>query len=229
MKGKTWIKKSMAMKKLLSVFLLLFLMTSAYAQSKFKLTFLASPQVTWLKSDSKEISPDRSFLGFGYGIEGDFYLGSENYALTTGLTMSSAGGSLIFAPSISFDGKVLPVGTKVEYFIKYVEVPLAIKMRSKDFNRTRIFAQFGITNWFNVGTKASTSDNTFQKEGVKGEVKLYNIGLNVGTGLEYDLGHGNSLTGGLVYSNGLLDATSNSTISESTTLKVVRFRLGFVF
>jgi hypothetical protein len=106
---------------------------------------------------------------------------------------------------------------------------VAIKMRSKDFNRTRIFAQFGITNWFNVGTKASTSDNTFQKEGVKGEVKLYNIGLNVGTGLEYDLGHGNSLTGGLVYSNGLLDATSNSTISESTTLKVVRFRLGFVF
>ncbi len=219
----------MAMKKLLSVFLLLFLLTSAYAQSKFKLTFLASPQVTWLKSDSKDISPDRSFLGFGYGIEGDFYLGSENYALTTGLTMSSAGGSLIYSPSINFDGKVLPVGSKVEYFIKYVEVPVAIKMRSKDFNRTRIFAQFGITNWFNVGTKASTGDNSFQKEGVKGEVKLYNIGLNVGTGLEYDLGHGNSLTGGLIYSNGLLDATSNSTISESTTLKVVRFRLGFVF
>ncbi|MEI6138901.1 MAG: outer membrane beta-barrel protein [Mariniphaga sp.] len=217
------------MKKLLSVFLLLFLIASTNAQSKFKLTFLASPQVSWMKSDSKEISPDRSFLGFGYGIEGDFYLGNENYALTTGLTMSSAGGSLIYSPSINFDGKALPAGTKVEYFIKYVEVPLALKMRSKDFNRTRIFAQFGITNWLNVGTKAATSDLTFQKEGVKGEVKLYNIGLNVGAGLEYDLGHGNSLTGGLVYSNGLLDATSNSTISESTTLKVVRFRLGFVF
>ena len=229
MNGKTWIKKSMTMKKLISVFLLLFLITSAYAQSKFKLAFLASPQVSWMKSDSKEVSPDRSFLGFGYGIEGDFYLGSENYALTTGLTMSSAGGSLIYTPSINFDGKALPAGTKVEYFIKYIEVPLAIKMRSKDFNRTRIFAQFGITNWFNVGTRASTSDMTFQKEGVKGEVKLYNIGLNVGAGLEYDLGHGNSLTGGLVYSNGLLDATSNSTISESTTLKVVRFRLGFIF
>ena len=229
MNGKTWIKKSMAMKKLLSVFLLLYLMASANAQSKFKLTFLASPQVSWMKSDSKEVSPDRSFLGFGYGIEGDFYLGSENYALTTGLTMSSAGGSLIYTPSINFDGKTLPAGTKVEYFNKYIEVPLALKMRSKDFNRTRIFAQFGITNWFNVGTRASTSDMTFQKEGVKGEVKLYNIGLNVGAGLEYDLGHGNSLTGGLVYSNGLLDATSNSTISESTTLKIVRFRLGFVF
>jgi hypothetical protein len=182
-----------------------------------------------MKSDSKEISPDRSFLGFGYGIESDFYLGSENYALTTGLTMSSAGGSLIYTPSINFDGKALPAGTKVEYFIKYLEVPLAIKMRSKDFNRTRIFAQFGITNWFNIGTKASTSDNTFQKEGIKGEVNLYNIGLNVGAGLEYDLGHGNSLTGGIVYSNGFSDATSNATVNESTTLRIVRFRIGFVF
>ena len=147
MNGKTWIKKSMAMKKLLSVFLLLYLMASANAQSKFKLTFLASPQVSWMKSDSKEVSPDRSFLGFGYGIEGDFYLGSENYALTTGLTMSSAGGSLIYTPSINFDGKTLPAGTKVEYFNKYIEVPLALKMRSKDFNRTRIFAQFGITTY----------------------------------------------------------------------------------
>jgi len=229
MNGKTWIKKSIVMKKLLSVVLFFFLMASTYAQNKYRLTFLASPQVSWMSSGSKDISPDRSLLGFGYGVEGDFFLGNENYALTTGLTMSSVGGSLIYVPSINLDGKVLPAGTKVKYFIKYIEVPLVLKMRSKDFNRTRIFAQFGLTNWLNVDTKATSGDGTYQKEKVRGEVKLYNIGLNVGAGLEYDLGHGNSLTGGLVYSNGLLDATSNSTVSESTTIKVVRFRFGFVF
>ena len=92
MNGKTWIKKSMVMKKLLSVVLLLFLIAPTYAQGKYRLTFLASPQVSWMSSGSKDVSPDRSLMGFGYGIEGDFFLGNENYALTTGLTMSSAGG-----------------------------------------------------------------------------------------------------------------------------------------
>jgi len=217
------------MKKLIVVSFLLAVVLTSYAQSRFNLTFLTSPQMSWLKSDSKEINQDKSFVGFGYGVEGDIFMGSENYAITTGMTVSTLGGSLIYRQSIPFSGKVLPIGTKVDYFLTNLEFPLAIKMRTKDFNRIKYFAQFGLTNWFNIKARATTSDHSFQKETIHDEARLYTMGLNVGAGLEYDLGHGNALTGGLVYSNGFTDATPKSDNKGGFTLKSLRFRVGFVF
>jgi len=217
------------MKKLILILTLLFLTIVTYSQKRFNLTFIASPQVSWLKSDAKEIKGDGSFLGFGYGVEGDFFLGSENYAITTGMTVSSTGGSLVYEQAISFGGKILPTGTKVNYYLTNLEFPLVLKMRTRDFNRFRYFAQFGITNWVNIKTKASSSDGSFQKETVRDQIRFFNIGLNVGAGLEYDLGHGNAITGGLVYSNGFTDATTKQSTSDVTTLKVLRLRMGFMF
>ncbi|MCX6239456.1 MAG: outer membrane beta-barrel protein [Bacteroidia bacterium] len=217
------------MKKLILVLALLSVITVTYSQKRFNLTFLASPQVSWLKSDSKESEGSGGLLGFGYGVEGDFFLASENYALTTGMTVSTVGGSIIYRSSIPFSGKILPIGTKVDYYITNLEFPLALKMRTKDFNRFRYFAQFGLTNWLSIKSRATTSDRSFIKERIRDEIRFYNIGLNVGAGLEYDLGHSNAITGGLVYSNGFTDVTTNAGINDATTLKVLRIRLGFVF
>ena len=213
------------MNKILTVFILLAVITNCYAQKRFNLTFLASPQVSWLKSDSKNVNGGRSFLGFGYGVEGDLFLRSENYAITTGMTLSSAGGSLTYKTATPFSGKVLPAGTNVDFNLTFLEFPLALKMRTRIFFRTRYFAQFGLTNWFNIKARGTSSDRSFQKEPVQDEIRFYDVGLNVGGGFEYELGHENALTCGLVYSNGFTDATSTAGI----TMKVVRFRLGFVF
>ncbi len=211
------------------VLIFLSVITKSYSQKRFDLTFLASPQVSWLKSDSKDVIGDKSFLGFGYGVEGDFFLRSENYIIITGMTVSTAGGSLIYNSSIPFNGKVLPAGTKGDYYLTYLEFPLALKMRTRDFNRMRYYAQFGLTNWLNIKSKATSSDRSFQKETIRDEVRFYNIGLNVGAGLEFDMGHGNAITGGIVFSNDFTDVTTNTSINDVTTLKVLRFRLGFVF
>lgn len=219
----------MFLKKFILVLTLLSVTLVTYSQKRFNLTFLASPQVSWMKSDSKEIKEDGGFIGFGYGVEGDFFLGSENYAISTGMTVSTTGGSLIFGKAVPFSGVILPVGTKVNYYLTNLEFPLALKMRTRDFNRFRYFAQFGLTNWFNIKAKATTSDKSFQKETIKDEIRFYNIGLNVGAGLEYDLGHGNAITVGLVYSNGFTDATTNKSSNDVTSLKSLRLRAGFVF
>ena len=217
------------MKKLILMLALLSTTTVTYSQKRFNLTFIASPQMSWLRSDSKEIKGSKSFLGFGYGVEGDIFLGSDNYSITTGITVSSTGGSLTYSPALLLNDIELPADTKIDYLVTYLEMPLAMKMRTRDFNRTRYFAQFGLTNWFNIRSRASSSDGIFQKEAIKGEMRFCNIGLNLGVGLEFDLGSGNALTYGLIYSNSFTDATNNTAIKESTTLRVVRFRLGFVF
>jgi hypothetical protein len=219
----------MDMKKIILVLALLSVIMVTYSQKRLSLSFLASPQVSWLRSDSKSIGEGKNFTGFGYGVEGDFYLGSENYALTTGMTVSTAGGTLIYNQSVPFSGKVLPAGTKVDYYISYLEFPFALKMSTRDFNRLKYFAQFGFTNWFTLKAKATTSNGSFQKETISDEVRNYNVGLNVGTGLSYDLGQGNALTCGIIYSNGLRDATRNSDVNDTATLRVLRFRFGFVF
>lgn len=219
----------MFQKKFILILILLSVTVVSFAQKRFNLTFLASPQVSWLKSDSKDIKSNGGFLGFGYGVEGDFFVGSENYAIMTGMTVSTLGGSLIYNQPVIFDGAFLPPGTKVNYYLTNLEFPLALKMRTRDFNRVRYFAQFGLTNWFNIKAKATTSNGSLQKETIKDEVRFYNIGLNVGAGLEYDLGHGNAITGGVVYSNGFTDATTNKDSDDATTLKSLRLRVGFVF
>ena len=236
MVGITWIKnllviklKFILVKKFILVLTLMSVIFLTHAQNRFNLTFLASPQVSWLKSDSKDIKGGGAFIGFGYGVEGDIFLGSDNYAITTGMTVSTVGGSLRYPASMPFSGKTLTAGSEVDYFLTNLEVPFALKMRTRDFNRFRYFAQFGLTNWFNIKAKATSSDRSFQKEVISDEVRFYSMGINVGAGIEYDLGHGNAMTGGLVYSNGLTDVTTNSGVKDITPLKVLRFRVGFMF
>ena len=210
---------------------LLSALTDCYSQKGFSFSFIASPQISWLKSDSRNVSSENSFAGFGYGVEGDLFLMSDRYAISTGMTVSSAGGSLVYHQPVPFSGKLLPAGTKVDYYLTNLEFPLVLKMRTRNFNRMRYFAQFGLTNWINIKARGTSNDpeRSFQRESIRDEIRLIDIALNIGTGLEYDLGHGNALTGGLVYSNGFTDITANTAINGTTTLKVVRLRMGFCF
>ena len=218
------------MKRFTIIAIMLLLASTVWSQPKITATFITSPQLSWLATDSKEVSQQGSRFGFGYGVETDFYFG-ENYALNTGLTVSSLGGKLNYHPGSNFNfaGESLPSGTRIDYRMTHLEVPVTLKMISRDFHRVRLFAQFGFTHWFNIKAKASSSDGTFFLESVKEEVRFYNLGLNVGGGMMYDLGGKNYLTGGIVYSNGFMDATSNRDIKDDVLLKAFRMRIGFVF
>jgi hypothetical protein len=217
------------MKKLILFFILLSVITNSYSQKWFDLTVIASPQVSWMTSDSKYINSGKSQLGYDYGVEGDIFLRSDTYLLVTGMTVCGVGGSLVSNKPLPFDGRMLPVGTTVNYYLNDLEFPLALKMRTKNFNRVRYFAQYGLTNWINLRTKATTGDSIFQKQVVKHEIRFYNIGLNIGAGIDYDLGHGNSLTGGLIYADGFSDTTTKARQKNNTQLNVIRLRVGYVF
>lgn len=231
MSGTTIFKISKEEKKLILLIIFLSFIELSYSQKKFDLAFIASPQVSWMTSDSKFINHGKGYVGFGYGVEGDIFLHSDAYMIVTGMTISKLGGSLTYNTAIPFRGKVLPAGTTIDYALTNLEFPLALKMRTRNFNRTRYFAQFGLTNWFNIKTRATSNEaeNSSRMQPIRHEIRFYNLGLNVGAGLEYSLGHGNALTGGLVYSAGFVDSTNNAGINDATMLNVLRLRMGFVF
>ena len=145
----------MNLKKLILLLMILSVRQICFGQKRFDLTFIASPQVSWMTSDSKFIVRGKAFTGFGYGVEGDIFLHSDSYIIVTGMTVSTVGGSMVYKKSIPFHGKVLPVGTSLDYSLTDLEIPLALKMRTRNFNRMRYFAQFGLTNWFNIKTNGT--------------------------------------------------------------------------
>lgn len=217
------------MKKLLLSFLLLVVILFSYGQKKYDLTFIASPQVSWMTSDGKHIRNGKGFLGYAYGVEGDIFLRSDNYMIVTGMTVSTNGGSLIYNRPVQINGVPVRVGTSVDFNLTALEIPLALKMRTRNFNLMRYFAQFGLTNWITIKSSETTNDEAFQEMASKHQITLFNVGLNIGLGLEYDLGRGNALTAGLIYSDGFSDLTKNPGMRENTSLNVLRLRLGFVF
>jgi hypothetical protein len=217
------------MKKLILFSLLIISYSISTAQKIKTFTFVVSPQVSWLKSGSSDVKNGNDHVGFDYGVEGDLFLGSESYTIITGLTVSSTGGSLTYKIPVSFSDKLLPAGTSVDYDLRYLEIPFALKLHSKDFNRMRFYAQFGLNNWLNIRAKASSSNGTLDNENVGDEIGFYNLGLNIGGGFDYDLGNRNYLTCGIIYNGSFFDTTTNSTVNDITTLNTLRIRLGFIF
>ncbi|TKG94815.1 PorT family protein [Puteibacter caeruleilacunae] len=221
------------MKHILTTTLVLMIALSSWAQHRdVKLSFVASPQLSWMSSDDKLVSEAGSELGFGFGVSADiFFNNSDRYAFTTGVILNKNGGRLRYNPegTYSFSGEELPTGTKIDYNLSFIEIPFALKLKTAQFRRNSYWGQFGLTNLINVSAKAKTSDGSFDDNGISDEIKLYNVGLNIGAGFEYDLGGNNAVRVGLIYTKGLTDITDNSQIDDKATLSGLKLELGIVF
>lgn len=219
------------MKQTIIALAFIFTFMGTKAEKPFRLTFLASPQFSWMKSDLSEIDNYNNSIGFNYGVETDIFWGSENYAFTTGLTINNIGGDFMYDTDgdFTFAGKSLPSGSSINFKLRYLEIPLALKLRSKEFDRFNFFAQFGIANWFKLKSESTSSEGTIKAGNVKDEFKFYNIALNIGAGVEYNLGENNAITFGLIFNNGFLDVTNNEELNDVTSMKIFRLRTGFIF
>jgi len=219
------------MKKNVVSLLLVLLSIWATAQNKFELSFTVSPSVNWMSPSSNEVQNNQANFGYDFGVGADFFFDEEaRYAITTGLLISQTGGELTYntGQPFSFAGNQFSPGTSIQYRLEYVEIPIALKMRTKQFYRWSYWGLFGLSGGVNVSAKGDSSDGFFDKESIGEEVKLFNLSLNLGLGGEFDLGERNALVLGLVYKNGFVDVTSKS-LGNKTTLNSLSFKLGLVF
>lgn len=221
------------MKKFLLLLLICFISSGAFAQSiLYRLSFVAGPDISWMKSDQHFITSEGDKTGYTFGLNADFFFSqSLRYAFTTGLLINTQGGKLAYRTStpFNFSGATMQPGTTIRYNLKYLEVPTAIKLRTSQFYRNTYFGVFGLTNKINIGANGTSSDGKFQDDGINNEVSLFNTSLNVGGGFEYDLGKKNALSFGIYYNEGLIDVTTNKSVSDRTKLNSVRLQIGIIF
>ena len=219
------------MKKGLLLLIGLGFVSAGFAQQNFSLSFSASPTLNWMSPGVREIQNNKSTVGYEFGVNADIFFDEKHrYAFNTGVMIANTGGELTYNTSgdFSFGGETFASGTSIRYRLEYVEIPFALKLRTKQFYRWTYWGLFGIVGSVNVRAKGDSSDGVLDKTDINKEVKLFNTALNLGLGGEYDLGERNALILGLAYKSGFSDITKRS-LGEKTTLNSLTFKLGLVF
>ena len=194
----------------------------------------ASPQLSWMTSDASFTKNDGAIMGFNFGLLTDFFF-ADRYSLSTGVFINNTGGKLKYNETFSFKTSdstyVLAPESVVRYRIQYIDVPLAFRMESNPIGYFVYYAQFGVTNQIRVGASADIAAVEVNGVGCKDEVSLFNMGYNVGAGLNYYFSKNTAITVGILYNNGFLDVTSNSgkPKKDKVSLKSFMLRCGILF
>ncbi len=225
------------MKKFVLIGILFFVIASGYSQ-KIRMGLTASPKLSWLTSDRSNISSDGLQMGFNFGMQTDFFF-SDRYSITSGIMINNTGGTLLYSDSLSFRTSdkmlVLDPGSLVKYKIQYIDIPLAFRMESNQIGYFVYYAQFGVTNHIRVGASANIvaeadgMDASVDGSGCKDEVNLFNMGYNIGAGINYYFSKNTAITLGILYNNGFIDVTSNQGFKDSAYLKNFTLKVGLLF
>ncbi|MFV0521650.1 MAG: porin family protein [Mangrovibacterium sp.] len=224
------------MKRIVSTLLLLVLLaSSSFAQRRqaVNLSLSFNPTLNWLSIGGKDAQSTSVGFGYDYGLNADFFLDKYGrYALASGLIISNLKSSVNYNPDHDFSigsasySANTPVG--VDYKLSYIEIPLAFRLRTKQFNRSTFWGQFGVFTAWNFNAEASTDDGTLHRNDINKDISLYNMGLDLGIGCEYDLGEHNALSFGLIYKGGFFDIMTNN-LGDKTTTKSLALQVSFIF
>jgi len=156
--------------------------------------------MAWIKPDSKSIDRDGYRVGFGYGVQTEFRI-QENYAIASGLQISYRGGNLKFNNE-DLDSIVIP-DPVLNFKLQYVELPIALKMKTNEFNKIRYYGMFGFSPAYMIRAKYdSESEDDID---AKDDVNEFNVSMLIGAGIEYTISGSTVLTAGIEFNNGFFD------------------------
>lgn len=181
-----------------------------------------APNMAWLRSDTKGIDGDGSVIGYTFGLLTEFPVGQTgNYRFATGVFLNNVGGKTVSTYSLTDANNVTTAyENKTTTSLRYVEVPLTIKMMTNEIGLIRYYGQLGVSTSFNIrakqdfdlvattgGSSVTTSDT---KVDIMDDTNLFKAGLVVGGGLEYNVSGNTSLLFGLTYNNSFTTVNKKS-------------------
>ena len=200
------------------------------AQTNFRFGFQVSPSFSWMDSDDKKINSNGNNLGLKLGARGEFFF-AERYAIVSGLGFYfNTGGTMLYETGGVFwpksdlsseDYRVLPAEVDLKYSIRYVEVPLSLKLLTPDIGRDlKVFVEIPA---FFIGfrsqargdiSKAGNLDTN--DEDIRKDVIPLSLSWGAGAGGEYILrgssGGDTNILFGVFYQQGFTDVTTNKAI-----------------
>lgn len=204
----------------------------SWGQARMELSFTTGPSVNWMSTDNRSVRTQKAIMGYDFGIISDvFFSENEHYSLLTGLQVVNTGGTLSFRPnpSFTFNGETFSQPVDIKYNLRYLEVPFSLKLKTDQFHRVYYWGVFGLSGLVNVGANGTTNDGIFKRTNIRDEINMFNLGMNVGVGFDFDLGGNNAFSAGLIFQNGLTDVTTNNYFVDKTIVNSLKIRLGLIF
>ncbi len=195
-----------------------------------------APTISWMKPTAStddqnkfNVESGGTRVGFIYGLMVDYNF-APNYGIITGIQINQTGGNIVATnkdQSIQSD-KVM--SADFTYRLQYLEIPLALKLRTDEISGFRFFGQLGASVGFNIGKKADyevrsvrenataaydTSGSKIKLTGSLGHIAPLMFQMNIGAGMEYPFSNRLTAYLGLFFNNGFApDATKPNLFDE---------------
>ena len=230
------------MKKIALILLLLAFLgvSDAYSQQKpFVFGFKAGPTMGWMKPDATGYESDGMKAGFSWGFIADFFL-MENYGIATGFDVIFMNGGIKMPQQIVVDEDTVQGSLNRKYKLKYLQIPITLKMRTKELGKFRIFGQIGLGSSFLLGAEADDEFSYEQGDVSNEDIDIYDDitfmreSLIIGAGAEYSLGGSTNLTAELIFNNGFMNILKGQnsidpTINNDAKANFLALEIGIVF
>jgi len=207
------------------------LLTCASLQAQFsgdlKFGIQLSPTFSGMTTNDNLINRDGSNLGLKLGVIGEYYFG-ETYSIHTGLGFHfNAGGTLFYEDQYqkvdiwreSLDGALTSVpdsvagGLSYKYDLQYLEIPLGLTLRTRQFGYIRYFVRPAIHLGILTQSRGSIKNAGFiddeENFDISKETNPFNLGWSLGAGIEYSVSESTALIGGLAFQSGFADVTTD--------------------
>lgn len=188
------------MRFLVSLLALLFVAQLHGQERKFQLGILGSSQISYINSNQTDVETGGALL-FGFGGIAEYHF-ADRYSFSSGFEFLNRGGSL------------KSQDTTGNYRAQFIQIPLQIKMRTRQFGYNTYFAEMGFAIGFETGEKVEWEPATPDNLG-ESLVSLFDANFRIGVGMEYDLGGDTRLMGRLQYHRAL---TNNLLAGEDQRL-----------
>jgi hypothetical protein len=182
--------------------------------SKFRFGLYIAPGFSSLKpasastgvTEKYSVLRGKSRMSFGFGLNAEKALSSK-YALVTGLGLDWQGGALSATKISGTDADY--VSSDLTYKLKYIQVPVGLKLKATNINKFQIYGQIGLDGSLLIGNKVDGNINAAPINGVslKRTVAPITLGMDLGLGTEFKVSAENSAYVSLMYRNGFTDAT----------------------
>ena len=185
---------------------------NAAGYKPFSFGLKAIPSLSFVKSSVKDFKNANPALNFGYGLMAEFNF-APNYGFFTGIEINDNRGNIDYDRNVSKvyyykDGDFKTPPFKIvsrAYSIKYLNIPLLLKLKTNEIGVLKYFGQFGIDAGFRLKATATDKDTTGLQNpdvSIDSDINLIRLALNIGLGAEYNLAGNTSIVFGLNYSNG---------------------------
>ena len=200
-----------------------------------KLGLKFAPNLSFIIPSTQDYSYNGVKIGGVLGLVSDFYF-AEHYAFSTGFNVLLLGGKLTYPDSVT--GKVRgKTNSSLSFF--YFEIPVMVKMFTKQFGRFSFFGQIGFGTGFRISASAKTefTGNTgytqSEKTSITYQTTTIRESLLIGLGTEFHLDQSTRLFFGLGYSNSLNNVlkgyNSISGVNQKAYLNYAELNLGVMF